>query len=130
MIIILFLAERPIKRVLFSLKIMCIRPLGIFLWDFENLQFFKNFYCRNTAKTQIDRFEFLLYFCSKKFWGKFQNFQFSKFHRKASKDRMNIIFEENKTPILRLSAKTKIVVIRPIINFWKDPSTPPPLYDA
>ena len=57
--------------------------------------------------------------------GKIENFQFSKFHRKASKDRMNMIFEENIRPILRLSAKKKIVVIQPIINFLKD--TFPPL---
>ena len=42
---------------------------------------------------------------------------------------MNMIFEENKTYLIGLSAKHKIMVIRPIINFLIDPSTHPP-YDA
>ena len=38
---------------------------------------------------------------------------------------MNMIFKENKTLLIGLLAKQKIVVIRPKINFLKDPSTPP-----
>ena len=35
MTIILYLAESPIKKFLFSSKIMFIRPLDPFLWNFE-----------------------------------------------------------------------------------------------
>ena len=58
-----------------------------------------------------------------------KNFRFSKFDRKRSKSRVSIIFEENKTDGIGLSAKQKIFDIGPKINFLKDPSTHPP-YDA
>ena len=72
-----FFCVKFYKKVFFPPKIMFIRPLDHFLWNFEKWEFwffFKKFYYRITAEIEIDRFEFLLYFCSKNFWIKF-NFQ-------------------------------------------------------
>ena len=103
---------------------MTFRSFSIKFWKTDFLQ---KFYSRNTADTQIDRFEFLLYFCCKFLWKFLQNFRFSKFDRKWSKSRMIILFKENKTNGIGLSAKEKIFDIGPKINFLKDPSTHPPL---
>ena len=58
MSIILCLAESPIKKFLFPSKIMFIRPLDHFLWNFEKWNFSKDFTTEIQQKLKSNEFSF------------------------------------------------------------------------